>query len=59
MRGALGGENNTQFVWCNLKIGWSRQVGLDKRAPFIGSAAAQPSHDWAAREPMTDFSVTS
>lgn len=28
-----------------------------QRFDFIVHAAAQPSHDWAAREPLTDFSV--
>lgn len=30
---------------------------LSKGISFIIHAAAQPSHDWAAREPLTDFSV--
>lgn len=29
----------------------------DGRVELVIHAAAQPSHDWAAREPMTDFSV--
>ena len=28
-----------------------------KNIKFILHAAAQPSHDWAAREPFTDFSI--
>lgn len=32
-----------------------REIGAD--ISMIIHAAAQPSHDWAAREPLTDFSV--
>jgi CDP-paratose 2-epimerase len=30
---------------------------LGKNISLVVHAAAQPSHDWAAREPLTDFSV--
>lgn len=30
---------------------------LGKRIDLVVHAAAQPSHDWAAREPLTDFAI--
>ena len=30
---------------------------LDKNITLVIHTAAQPSHDWAARDPQTDFSV--
>ncbi len=35
----------------HLKMLYSKDIGL------IIHTAAQPSHDWAAREPYTDFTV--
>jgi CDP-paratose 2-epimerase len=32
-------------------------AGIGKDLKYVVHAAAQPSHDWAAREPLTDFAI--
>jgi CDP-paratose 2-epimerase len=50
------------YIHHDLDIRDSEGIGrlvadLGKHLELVIHAAAQPSHDWAAREPMTDFSV--
>jgi len=59
-RRALVGAFAKQYRHFSIDIRDSDAVGqVFEHGPFdlIIHAAAQPSHDWAAREPMTDFSV--
>ncbi len=69
----FGADGNTQPVVQRLKDGFKNfsYINTDirdekmvadiysSRGPFdlVIHTAAQPSHDWAAREPMTDFTV--
>ncbi len=55
-------KNLKSFTHHNIDIRDEKSVeslfsGLGKRIALVVHAAAQPSHDWAAREPMVDFSV--
>lgn len=48
------------YVHCNFDIRDEKKLDkLFRKYPFdiIIHTAAQPSHDWAAKEPLTDFSV--
>lgn len=59
-RRALEQAYPTQYHHFAVDVRDSEAVAaIFQRGPFelIIHAAAQPSHDWAAREPMTDFSV--
>lgn len=51
-----------RFRHCDLDIRNSNEIGrifkqYGSRIGLLIHAAAQPSHDWAAREPLTDFEV--
>ena len=55
-------EELDEFRWLNLDI--RDASGIDRvfaehanRVELVIHTAAQPSHDWAAREPQTDFAV--
>jgi CDP-paratose 2-epimerase len=57
-------ERQLASQYRHLDLDIRDQVGIDSLFARYGSAidlvihtAAQPSHDWAAREPLTDFSV--
>jgi CDP-paratose 2-epimerase len=51
-----------RYRHCDLDIRDAEGVGklfrdLGRSVSLVVHAAAQPSHDWAAREPLTDFSI--
>lgn len=50
-------RNYTHFTLDIRDEGAVAEIFRRHRFDLIIHAAAQPSHDWAAREPMTDFSV--
>ena len=55
-------KNYKNYLHYNLNIGKFNQVKkifkkYNKKILFIIHCAAQPSHDWASKEPLVDFSV--
>ncbi len=55
----LASQKNFTHVGADIRDERTVEGVFKERGPFdlIIHAAAQPSHDWAAREPMTDFGV--
>ena len=52
--------NYTNYEYHNLDIRYQHpieKIFIENDIDLIVHAAAQPSHDWAAKEPLTDFSI--
>ena len=54
-------KNHSQYTHFNVDIRNNEEIEdiFKKQGPFdlIVHTAAQPSHDWAAKEPFTDFTI--